>query len=816
MGKRFLMAAVAATALIAAAPQLAQAQAAKPAAASSVERKEGLLPVLIDAQQGKVMLSLPKPDKDGVAGRYIYIAALKTGLGSAPIGLDKAALGEGRLLVFRRVGGKVVAEYENPKFRAEGAGPDEQAAARDSFAYSTVWAGKIEREEADGRLVVDVSSFLTRDVMGIADSLKQGGEGGFKQVADLSLVEANATKVFPDNVELEARLTFGSDTPGAEVRNIAPDSKLITLAVRHSLIRLPEPGFERRWWDQRSGAFGNVVNDYAAPLGDPIVRQLVSRFRLEKLDPAAPKSRVKKPIVFYIDRAAPEPIRTALKEGAAWWAKAFEEAGYIDAYKVEILPEGADPLDVRYNVVNWTNRATRGWSYGQAVTDPRTGEIIKGSVLLGSLRVRQDMMIFEALVGADKVGTGTPNDPVVAALARMRQLSAHEVGHSLGFAHNFSASTQGRFSVMDYPAPRLNVANGQVDLSDAYGVGVGQWDNFIVDWMYGDPQRAHAKAAAQGGLRYTTDADARSGSAGQPWGSLWDDGADPAAELVRMMGVRKVAVDTYGVKALHEGEGANELRRKFVPVYLLHRYQAEAAVKLVGGVDFAYSVKGDGKEAATVVPAAHQRAALDALMLTLAPAALDVPESVLPYLSSGNSGDRDRQHEIEVLRTMGGPVFDPLVAADVAAGMTLSNLLDPTRINRVSDQHRRDAGNVGVDEMVRRILTAAFDGAVPAGRLADVRRRVQARTVFALAIAQNDPNVSPTAASVIATRLEDLARRLGAAKGSDAESAHARWLSGLLTDREKLAPLLAQERRTPATPPGMPIGGGESDWFGDF
>ncbi|WP_269714556.1 zinc-dependent metalloprotease [Caulobacter sp. NIBR2454] len=815
MGKRMLMAAVAATALMAAAPQLAQAQAAKPAAASSVERKEGLLPVLVDAAQGKVMLSLPKPGKDGIAGRYIYMPALKTGLGSAPIGLDKAAAGEGRLLVFRRIGGKVVVEYENPKFRAEGAGPDEQAAARDSFAYSTVWAGKIEREEADGRLVVDISSFLTRDVMGIADSLKRGGEGGFKQVADLSLADAAATKVFPDNIEMEARLTFASETPGPEVRNIAPDSKLITLAVRHSLIKLPEPGFEVRAFDQRSGAFGNIVNDYAAPLGDPIVQRLVSRFRLEKTDPAAPKSRVKKPIVFYVDRAAPEPIRTALQEGAAWWAKAFEDAGYIDAYRVEILPEGADPLDVRYNVINWTNRATRGWSYGQAIADPRTGEIIKGSVLLGSLRVRQDMMIFEALVGADKVGTGTPNDPVVASLARMRQLSAHEVGHALGFAHNFAASTQGRESVMDYPAPRLSVANGQIDLSDAYGVGVGAWDKFIVDWLYGDKASADAKAAAAGKLRYTTDADARSGTFGQPWGSLWDDGSDPAAELVRMMGVRKVAVETYGLKALHPGEGANELRRKFVPVYLLHRYQAEAAVKLIGGLDFAYSVKGDGHEAAAVVPATHQRAALDALMTTLEAANLDVPEAVLPYLSSGNSGDSDRQHEIEVFRTMGGPVFDPLVAADVAAGMTLSNLLDPTRLNRVADQHRRDPANVGVDELTRRILASAFDGSVPAGRLADVRRRVQARTVFALAAAKDDPNVSPTAASILAARLDDLAKRLGSAKGADAESVHARWLAGLLNDRDKLAPLLAQERRIPATPPGMPIGG-ETDWFGDF
>ncbi|TAJ43606.1 MAG: DUF5117 domain-containing protein, partial [Chitinophagaceae bacterium] len=341
-----------------------------------------------------------------------------------------------------RIGRKVVAEFENHKFRAARAPEAEQAAARDAFSVSTVWAGDVLETTPDGRIVVDIGSFLTRDGIGVADALKQAGEAGYKLVPDLSIADPGAVKVFPENLEFEARQTYASDTPGPEVRNIAPDPKLITFEVRHSLVKLPEPGYQPRLFDPRTGGFSTMVLDYAAPLGEEIVQRYANRFRLEKTDPTAARSPVKKPIVFYVDRAAPEPIRSALVEGASWWNQAFDAAGFEGAFQVKVLPEGADPLDIRYNVINWVDRATRGWSYGQAVVDPRTGEIVKGSVLLGALRVRQDMLIFEGLVGAHRNGTGGPNDPIQVSLARLRQLSAHEVGHSIGFAHNFAASTQ--------------------------------------------------------------------------------------------------------------------------------------------------------------------------------------------------------------------------------------------------------------------------------------------------------------------------------------------------------------------------------------
>ena len=816
--KTWLSSGAVALALLAAAPAFAKDAAAAgdplAAATAGAARQDGLLPVYVDKAKGRILLSLPPADASGVHGRFLYATALRTGLGSAPIGLDRSRVGETQILVFRRIGKKVLAEYENPRFRAEGAPAAEQAAARDAFAPSAAWAGDILAEGPDGRLLVDVSSFLTRDVMGVADALKAVGEKGWKQVDGLSLADPDAVKVFPENIELEARETFSSDTPGAEVRNIVPDGKLITVQVRHSLVKLPDPGFEPRRFDPRVGTWSDIVLDFAAPLDKDVVYRLTRRFRLEKTDPAAARSPVKKPIVFYIDRAAPEPIRTALREGVSWWNDAFSAAGYENAFRAEILPEGADPLDVRYNVVNWADRATRGWSYGQEIIDPRTGEIVKGSVVLGALRVRQDMLIFEGLVGADQDGTGGPNDPIQVSLARLRQLGAHEVGHSLGFTHNFAASTQGRSSVMDYPPPRINLTDGKIDLSDAYAKSIGSWDRFVVDWLYGVVPSGAAgekvladKASAElaSGVRYVTDADSRPANAAQPWGVLWDDGADPAAELTRIMKVRRVALDRFGENVLRPGEPVQALKRKYVPIYLLHRYEVEATVKLLGGVDYAYPVKGDARAVSTAVPAAQQRAALAALLATLAPAELDTPEAVLPLLSAAQSGDSDRQYDIEVLGNMGGPVFDPIGAADVAAGLTIEALANPERLARMLDQHRRDAGQPGASEVLDRLIATAFTPQT--GRLAEVARRIQVRTTLDLAAVARDPKTPPAVAAEIGQRLADLSARLKAAPGTDpAERAHRLRLASLLADKDELARVLADPKLKPEVPPGMPIG----------
>lgn len=810
MIRNTLLAAAAVAALLSCPPAAEAAPRPLGEATAGLSRSDGLIPLYADAERGRVLMLLPPPDAEGISGRYIHVASLRTGLGSAPIGLDKARLGPSRLLVFRRVGAKVVAEYENPRFRAVGAPAVEQTSAKEAFAPSMVWAGDVLSVDPQGRILIDISSFLTQDALGVVDALKGSGESGWSLSKELSLADPAAAKAFPENVELEAVQTFVSETPGREVANITPDAKRMTLKVRHSFVKLPDPGYQPRAFDPRSGGNALQFLDFAAPLGEPIVKQYALRFRLEKTDPAAALSPVKKPIIFYMDPAAPEAIRNALMEGAAWWADAFEAAGFKDAYRVELLPPDADPLDVRYNVINWADRATRGWSYGQTIIDPRTGEILKGSVVLGALRVRQDMLIFEGLVGAHMTGTGGPNDPAEVALARLRQLGAHEVGHSIGFAHNFAGSTQGRTSVMDYPAPRILLKDGRPDLSEAYAVGIGDWDKFSVAAVYGPEGEAqrllHQNATASDGLRYVTDADSRGLDVGQPWGSLWDDGPDPAAELTRMMAVRQAALSSFGLGALYPGEPVAALRRKFVPIYLMHRYQVEAAGKLLGGVDFAYSVLGDGQETSAPVEASAQRAALSALLAALDPAALETPRGLVPLMSAGLTGRPDRQTEIELFPTLAGPIFDPLAAAEVAASLPLDVLLNDQRLARLIEQNRRDPSLPGAGETLEALIAKVFaDPADPA--LAPIAQRTQARAVIDLGRLAQMAGAAPGVTAQAGAALGSISTRLKAARGGDAAArAHRARLIALIEDPAELRRLAAAKEVRPETPPGMPIG----------
>jgi len=776
---------------------------------------EGLLPVHVDEKAGRILLTLPAPDVHGVTGRYLYTPSLRTGLGSAPTQLDRGRVGRTQVLSFRRLGRKIAAVFENPRFRAGGAAD----AASPDFASSTVWMTDVVATLPGGAVVIDIASFLLNDSVGVAAGLAQEnavdnfvrGPGQFRLEKTLSAADLSSVKLFPLNLEVDAVQTFVSDKPGSEVSNIAPESKNVSFVVHHSLAALPPPGFTPRAFDPRIGGFATQAVDYTRPLGHDVVFDVANRFRLEKTDPAAQRSTVKKPIVFYIDRATPEPMRSALVEGVSWWAKAFEDAGYIDAFRAEVMPEGMDPMDIRYNVVHWVDRATRGWAYGQAITDPRTGEIVKGMVVIGSERLRQNIEIFKGLVGAAATGG---NDPARAGLARMRQLAAHEVGHTLGFAHNFAASTQDRASVMDYPPPRVGIKDGALDLSDAYGTGLGAWDRATVDWLYGEPTQGSdaqgfldAKAAAAAArLRYGRD-EARPADSALAWSAVWDDGADPVAELSRVMAVRSAALQHFGLGTLSAGEPVANLRRRFVPVYLFHRYQLVAASKLIGGAMFTYAAAGSGPESSAPVPAARQREAIAAVLDTVAPAQLRVPAALSHLLSVPRNGSGNLQFAVEVFQSAGNPVFDPLVAADVAVEIALNTLLAPARLQRMEVQHTADRAFPGVTELLdtieKRIMVPRTDA---------LARRIIWRAVVTMAQTARHSTTTPEIAAFLGDRVHSIAEDLARRKGDAEERAWAAQLSRDLLNPETLETIASVRSRVTEIPQGDPIG--ESDWLG--
>ena len=661
---------------------------------------------------------------------FLFLESLSAGVGQNDIGLDRGQLGEGRVVKFQRVGPKVLLTQVNYGFRAQTEDLAERKAVEDAFAQSVIWGFEAAAAEGD-RVLVDATSFYLHDAHHVTDTLKQTKQGTFHVDASRSALYLADTKNFPQNTEVDSTLTFVGDEPGKLVEQVVPDPNAITVREHYSFVQLPDGNYHPREFDPRAGFYGISYMDYATPIGTPIVKRYMARHRLAEegsfgAQSVIPSSRSSTTSI----RERPSRYARHCLEGARWWNQAFEAAGYRNAFQVEMLPPGADPMDVRYNVINWVHRSTRGWSYGASVVDPRTGEIIKGQVSLGSLRVRQDYMILEGLLAPYK--NGEKGDPrmLQTALARLRQLAAHEVGHTLGLQHNYIASTQGRASVMDYPHPWVKLAaDGTLDLSQAYATGIGDWDKVTIQYGYSDfaPGTDEHKAlndiingAAKRGLTFLTDQDARPPGSASPYTNLWDNGKDPVAELQNVIKVRATALAHFGENNIPQGTSMAQLQDVLVPVYLYHRYQTEAVIKTIGGLNYTYALRGDGQVPTAPVSGAEQRRALSAVLQTVSPEFLTVPEQISKLIPPRPSGIEP----YEDFPGHTGLTFDPLGAAETSATMTVGVLLDPARAARLIQYHSQDAQQPGLNEVLDALLNATWKSKPRSGELAATQRVV--------------------------------------------------------------------------------------------
>jgi hypothetical protein len=669
-----------------------------------------------DEKTGRILLEVDKFNSE-----FLYVNSLPAGVGSNDLGLDRGQIGNSRIVKFVKSGPKVLLLQPNYAYRAVSSNPDERKSVEEAFAQSVIWGFKAEAQDSD-KVLIDFTPFLLRDSHDIANRLSTSGQGDFHVDESRSAVYLDNTKSFPENSEFEATITLVGKAKGAEISSVTPEPDAVTVRMHHSFIQLPDSNYKPRKFDPRSGYFDVEYMDYATPIDQPIMKRFLIRHRLEKKDPSAAMSEPVKPIVYYVDRGAPEPVRTALMEGASWWNAAFEAAGYKNAFQVKLLPADADPMDIRYNIIQWVHRSTRGWSYGEAIVDPRTGEIIKGQVSLGSLRDRQDFLIAEGLLQPYEDGKPVSDQMMKLAIARLHQLAAHEVGHTLGLQHNFAASVNNRASVMDYPAPYISMnADGAVDLSNAYTAEIGGWDKRAILYGYQDfPAGTNEDEALKGimtetlkqGYFYITDEDSRPEGSAHPLAHLWDNGANAADELDRLMGIRKQLLADFSEKAIRQDAPMATIEEALVPIYLLQRYQVEAASKMLGGLYYTYAIKNDGQPVTRFIPPADQWKAFNALMSTITPDALALPEKLLEKIPPRPDG-YPRTRELFKSRT--GLTFDPMSAAESAAGATLSFMLQPQRAARLVEYEARDNAQPGLIPVIDKLIAQTWKSQMQTG-----------------------------------------------------------------------------------------------------
>jgi hypothetical protein len=769
----------------------------------SVTKYEGYFTFYYDEGNDKIFLEIKNLDKE-----FLYVNSLSEGIGSNDIGLDRGQLGNTRVVKFIKAGNKLLLIQPNQYYRAITDNIEEKKSVEQAFAKS-ILKGFVIKETKNDKYLVDATSFFIRDAHGVMGRLSAKKQGKYSLDRSRSAVNLERTKAFPKNVEFDVMITFKGVPKGYDIRSVVPTSSSITVNQHHSFIELPDNKYSPRKFDPRSGANAMSYLDYATPVNESIKKRFIYRHRLEKKNPNAAKSEAVEPIIYYLDRGTPEPVRSALLDGARWWNQAFESIGFTNAFQVKMLPEDADLLDVRYNVIQWVHRSTRGWSYGSSVSDPRTGEIIKGHVSLGSLRIRQDFLIAQALQAPYASDDTSDQFALEMALARIRQLSAHEVGHTIGLAHNFAASSKGRSSVMDYPHPTLSLNNGEVDFTDAYDTKIGDWDKVSIAYSYSEfktDEDANLKSilndAFNNGARFITDQDARPLGSAHAYAHLWDNGSDVSVELENLLLIRKNAIANFSKDNIKSNQPYSVLEDVFVPLYFLHRYQTEGVAKVIGGLDYTYAIKDDGNTIVKRIPGKLERKALASVIKTLSVEELAIPKKIL-NLFPPRAFNYGRTRESFKSKT--GVAFDPFGAVETASSMTLGLLLHPERVTRLVQHKSLDSSQLGLVEVLDEVIVNSFQKSNKDPYYQELQNIVNYQVLNHLFHLSSNKNMYWQVNAIVNDKIDTISSLLSNSKATGIQKIYQKDMIKMISNFKK-NPTKFKKPITPKIPDGSPIG----------
>ena len=769
----------------------------------TVIKHEGYVTFYYDESTDKIFLQI-----ENLHQEFLYVNSLSEGIGSNDIGLDRGQLGNTRIVKFMKAGNKLLLIQPNQDYRAITDNLEEKKSVEQAFAKSVIH-GFVIKETNQGKYLVDATSFFMRDAHGVQGRLSARKQGSYSLDKSRSAISLERTKAFPKNVEFDVMLTFKGSPKSSNIRSVTPTASLITVNQHHSFIELPDGSYKPRKFDPRSGSNAMSYLDYATPVNESITKRFIYRHRLEKKNPEASKSEAVEPIIYYLDRGTPEPVRSALLDGARWWNQAYEAIGYTNAFQVKMLPEGADLLDIRYNVIQWVHRSTRGWSYGSSVSDPRTGEIIKGHVSLGSLRIRQDFLIAQALQAPYANDDTSDQFALEMALARIRQLSAHEVGHTIGLAHNFAASTKGRSSVMDYPHPTLSLKDKKVDFTNAYDTKIGDWDKVAIAYSYGeytgDEDASLNKLlddAFKNGARFITDQDARPQGSAHAYAHLWDNGANVSTELDNLLTIRKHAIANFSIDNIKTNQPYSVLEDVFVPLYFFHRYQTEGVTKVIGGLDYSYALKGDGSTIVKRVPGKIEKKALVSVLKTLNIEELAIPKKLL-NLFPPRAFNYGRTRESFKSKT--GVAFDPFGAVETASAMTLGLLLHPERVTRLVQHKSLDNSQLGLVEVLDEVIANSIQKSYKDSYYQELQNVVNYQVLNQLFHLSSNKDMYWQVNAIVNDKIDKINLLLKNSKETGIQKIYHKEMIQMISNFKK-NPIKFKKPQTPKIPDGSPIG----------